>query len=456
MAGRAVKAFYWSLWIALSLALGGYFLYVMLAAEDKSELLIGDASHGHYQIELACSSCHTDAFGGTEVLQDACVNCHGEELKVARDSHPQKKFTDPRNADLLDILDARYCVSCHTEHQKEQTHAMGLTVPEDYCYHCHVDIGDERPSHQDLAFDSCATSGCHNFHDNRALFEDFLVNNAGGPWLAAVSELAAPSHARQQAPAALSAQTAAAPSLLAQHSGIVAEVHASAHGEAGVDCGGCHSGRDDSGKTIWVEQPGLGQCRSCHQQEAEGFEAGKHGMRLAAGLDALTPVMSELPFKADASERGHGCVACHGAHQFDTRVAAVESCLGCHDDQHSNSFVDSPHGALTEAARAGELPWGQAVTCATCHMPRLLHGKEDRAPSLTALAESPDARVTVQHNQNAMLRPNDKMIRPVCMGCHSLEFSIDALADEQLINNNFKGKPRNHVPSIDWAIKRVQ
>ena len=62
----------------------------------------------------------------------------------------------------------------------------------------------------------------------------------------------------------------------------------------------------------------------------------------------------------------------------------------------------------------------------------------------------------VQHNQNDNLRPNEKMIRPVCMSCHSLEFSIDALADPELIKNNFNGQPANHVPSIDWALKREE
>ncbi|MGN2393421.1 NrfA- nitrite reduction protein, partial [Pelomicrobium sp. G1] len=39
----------------------------------------------------------------------------------------------------------------------------------------------ERPTHRGLAFDTCASSGCHNFHDNRALYEDFLVKHAAEP-----------------------------------------------------------------------------------------------------------------------------------------------------------------------------------------------------------------------------------------------------------------------------------
>ena len=47
--------------------------------------------------------------------------------------------------------------------------------------------------------------------------------------------------------------------------------------------------------------------------------------------------------------------------------------------------------------------------------------------------------MVVQHNQNANLRPNEKMIRQVCLTCHSLALSIDALADSELIRRNFCG-----------------
>jgi len=62
----------------------------------------------------------------------------------------------------------------------------------------------------------------------------------------------------------------------------------------------------------------------------------------------------------------------------------------------------------------------------------------------------------VDHNQNATLSPNEKMIRPTCLHCHGLEFTIDSLADEKLIENNFKGKPLVHIPSIDLAESDLQ
>ena len=34
-----------------------------------------------------------------------------------------------------------------------------------------------------MGFETCASAGCHNFHDNRALYEDFLIKHANTPWL---------------------------------------------------------------------------------------------------------------------------------------------------------------------------------------------------------------------------------------------------------------------------------
>jgi hypothetical protein len=438
-----VKKVVWFVWIIMTLAIAGYFAYVMVVAEDKQEVLIGDTSHGHFQIELSCNACHTDAFGGGDVIQNACEGCHAQELKEAHDSHPRKKFTDPRDADRLKTIDARYCVTCHTEHQKEQTHPMGVTIPEDYCYHCHKDVSEKRESHKDLAFDSCASAGCHNYHDNRALYESFLVEKSGGEWLKAIATLPSANHAAQTAKVKHYQDSPVIDNAaLAEHPQITDEWLASAHGQAGIGCSGCHT---EGGNPGWIEKPALEQCQSCHKREAEDFLAGKHGMRLAASLSAMTPSQSELPFKTAAMHIEQGCTSCHGAHDFNTQRAAVEACLGCHDDEHSQNFMASPHGQLAIDAWSDVQARESAVTCATCHMPKLIHKSKGK-----------EAIVRVEHNQNAVLRPNEKMIRPVCMQCHSLEFSIDALASPELIQNNFSGKPSLHVPSVDWAKDRLK
>ena len=437
----------WIFWLLLTIGLGTYFLTTITVGEDKSDFLIGDTTYGHYQIEMECTACHIEPFGGKEILQEACMNCHAEELKNAHDSHPKKKFTDPRDAYRLEVIDARYCISCHTEHHKERTLEMGLTLPDDYCYHCHQEIGEERESHKDLPYDSCATAGCHNFHDNRALYEAFLVENAHQPWLKAVAALPEPSGAKVLATQQVSkSSTRQFEDKMALHPEHTHDWQNSSHFVAGVTCGGCHS--DAAQPTIWIEKPTINQCETCHVNEATTFSAGKHGMRLAKTInyysDAISPGESDLIFNEQADNVQHGCNSCHTSHTFDTKIAAVESCLNCHADEHSKSYKNSPHGKLWSQELNEATNNSAVVTCATCHMPRLeknINGHQV---------------VIVDHNQNYNLRPNEKMIRPVCMNCHGLEFSIDALADPELIKSNFNGKPGTHIESVDWALEREQ
>ena len=465
------KKIIWFLWIVISLGLLGYFSYGLVLSQDKSDFLIGHTTYGHYQIEMECSACHTDAFGGEEILQDACVSCHQEELNEAHDSHPKKKFTDPREAYRLEIIDARYCVSCHTEHKKEQTLEMGVSLPKDYCYHCHQDVLENRESHKELPFDSCANAGCHNYHDNRALYESFLVKHANEPWL--LDDASIPM-ANQAKSTKLSESAKSITSLdnhwANQNPDIEHEFLASAHGKAGMQCSACHQQNEQE----WVEKPGTQECKTCHVSEYDGFTKGKHGMALLpeGSMDEklISPesASDQYDFKNESLERQHGCTACHGAHSFDTQVAQVSACLTCHNDEHSLAFTNSPHGKLWQNSTKGLVSKDEAVTCATCHMPRTFHTKTGMEVELSKLKRNKNLQensqglseknnivtVKVEHNQNDNLRPNEKMIRSVCMNCHGLEFSIDALADESLIKNNFHGQPAHHVESVDWAVQR--
>lgn len=445
-----MKTLFWWFWVVLTVLITAYYGYKIFYAEDKTELLIGETTYGHYQIEMSCGTCHTEAFGGGEVIQDACVQCHGAELEAVNDSHPKKKFTNPRNADLLDVIDARYCVSCHTEHHKDKTLEMGLTLPEDYCFHCHEDVIEERESHKDLAFDSCATAGCHNYHDNLALYEGFLVRHGNEPIFKAIAELPQRTAAKEfkaNNPDVVSVDRNAIDVSLVKTEVPDDLIHSwedSAHAENGVMCINCHI--DTAVSNDWIAKPNHEQCATCHEQQVTGFLESKHGMRLAdtnvLPLKAMTPAQSkDLEFKETSLQIEHGCAACHDPHGVDTQKAAVESCLGCHNDEHSLAFMDSPHGQLWQQALSGDIPENSGVSCASCHMPRQHY---------TVKKE----RVYVEHNQNLTLRPNEKMIRPVCMNCHGLAFSIDALADENLINNNFSGQPSEHIPSVDWALER--
>ena len=441
MAGGQATA--WLVWGLLSLAAVAVLGWLMIFDSPMQKVfLLGATSGGHHQIELACQQCHRQPFGGIEALQAACVDCHGGELEAAKDSHPKSKFTDPRNADRLAKLDVRYCVICHREHRPAITRAMGVTQPEDYCYHCHGDIGEERRSHAGLAFNTCADSGCHNFHDNRALYEDFLASHQNEPALRQSARLlvrdADQAAALAERPS-LGITDADAPPPEAANREVIGEWAASRHAAAGINCTDCHAADGP-----WQARPAWRICQGCHQRQAEGFLAGKHGMRLAAGLTAMRPALARLPMRHDAHERELTCESCHGAHDYDIRRASVDACLGCHDDRHSRAYPGSVHHRIWQKELAGAVPPGSGVSCASCHLPR--QAFPDRGGRIWVVS---------QHNQNDNLRPNEKMIRSVCLTCHGLGFSLDALADPALIADNFSSPPVSNVQSLDWVARRI-
>ena len=429
------------LWLATSALLTGW-LTASFEGEGRAIYLPGETSHGHYAIELACEACHTEPFADRAAMQTACERCHGGQLRESEDTHPKAKFTDPRNADRVAALDARECVTCHREHQAETTGPMGLSLPKDYCVRCHQTIGEERASHDGLSFDSCADAGCHNFHDNRALYEDFLRAHLDEPDVHEDPRVplrtdefdrALRDPERSDARRKRSSKT--------ERGETPADWHESAHARAGISCAECHGTRAPDvarANARWVPHPGDQVCASCHEREREGFLASHHGMRLAVGLSPMRPALARLPMRDDAGARSLGCTTCHGAHDFDTRRAAVDACLGCHDDTHTRRFVGSPHHALWEAELSGEAAPGTGVSCATCHLAREQRGD----------------RVVVDHDTNADLRPSEKMARPVCLSCHGLGFALDALADPALVRRNFRGRPSTHVPSLDWVERR--
>ncbi|HEX5221053.1 MAG TPA: NrfA- nitrite reduction protein [Verrucomicrobiae bacterium] len=440
------KHWLWLAWMAATASMAGLLTYKLLGP-DRRNLLPGETSAGHYQIELACNACHTPWMG---VKEDACYGCHAEELKAANDSHPKNKFIDPRNADRLKLVSADNCVACHREHVPHQTRAMGVTMPDDYCYHCHQQTLTDRPSHKNFKFDSCATAGCHNFHDNTALYESFLLKHADEPptkdsaSLPRRDLLAYLSEFQSWKPRdAIDLQQHDAPATAVSNSTVLHDWATTAHARAGVNCTGCHTVEDKTTKTKrWSDKLDHTACRSCHESEVQGFLTGKHGMRLAQNLSPMTPGLARLPMKPEAAHRELSCTSCHSAHAFDARTAAVDSCLACHNDEHSLAFKSSKHSQLWQNELNGDAAPGTGVSCATCHLPREVHQSGN------------DTRVLVQHNQNYNLRPNEKMLRSVCLNCHGLAFSIDALADAALVRSNFIGRPAGHVESIDLALRR--
>lgn len=451
------KTLLWGLWLLGSLALAGYLAAMLLGEADPELLMPGPLSDGHHQLAETCGACHTDPLGGGEVLQQACVDCHGEVRRKPFDSHPLAKFRDPRNADRLEKIDALHCVTCHTEHRPEITLKDGLTQPRDLCVHCHAKVAEERPSHQGMAFDTCASSGCHSYHDNRALYTNFLIKHLHEAPTKADGELPAREFAgvlgeimtypHDRFPVQpLAAADMDAPAEAQVTDEITRDWLETRHAQAGVNCTACHMPPDAEGQpSAWQDRPGEAGCVQCHELEIKRFGEGKHGMRIAAGLSPMTPADARLPMQDSAAHQQLTCVSCHGAHRFDVVEAAVAACTGCHADQHTLAFEGSPHHRLWQQAQAGEIPTEQGVSCASCHMPRIDYDVNDWM-----------SRVMVDHNQSASLSPNSKMIRPACLHCHGLGFSIDALADRALIDRNFAGQPEVPVDTMALAEQEQQ
>lgn len=426
----------WAAFLALNIVVISAFCYALLspASGVKTGLLPGITTHGHYQIEMDCNACHTPGLG---IEQESCLQCHEQELKDARDTHPASKFNDPTNATRLQVLDAKKCTTCHREHVEDQTLAMGLTLPKDYCYHCHQETLETRPSHANLPFDSCATAGCHNYHDNRTLYENFLVKHYNEPdhldsqlnplrqiALAKESVALAPDH-----PEELSIE----PGKLAT---IIRDWSETAH--ADVNCSQCHGESNEiTGSTNeWVNEVDIGKCSECHGSEYESFIASRHGMRLSRNLPPMTVAEARIDMHVDATHRSLDCMSCHQDHRFDTQFAAVDACLQCHSDDHSLAYKASNHYALFVEESNGQAATGSGVSCATCHLPRI---------------EGPKGKVTVQHNQNNNLRPNEKMIREVCMNCHGLQYSLNSMIDSDLIADCFNASPTQSSDSLQMA-----
>ena len=454
---RSKNTKYWILWLASSLGLVAILATTLLQGEDKTVFMPGPLSSGHHQIGIACDSCHKKPFTEKEDFQAACEECHGESRQKPFDSHPANKFADPRNANLLETINAQQCVTCHAEHRPEITHKEGFSQPKDFCVHCHADIGEERQSHKDMDFMTCNDAGCHNFHDNRALYTEFLIKHIEDSdnlekqilmekdFATRLEEIATYPHAafpvKKLTPndvSTLALEKIQKP----EHSGIMNDWLSTKHAESGVSCNACHvtTPKDETAEAVWVDKPDQTVCATCHEIETKHFQQGKHGMRLKVGLDPMTPAQARLPMNAENLHKPLDCMSCHGAHRFDVKKAAVESCLTCHVDDHSLAYESSPHAALWEKELAGELPAGSGVTCASCHMPRV-------EMDVSEWME----RVVVMHNQNATLLPNEKMLRPTCLKCHGLEYSINALSDKELVRKNFNGVSTFHTQSLKLA-----
>ena len=224
---------------------------------------------------------------------------------------------------------------------------------------------------------------------------------------------------------------------------LLSEWQSTEHAAAGVNCTACHGGGPTMSRA-WADRPGLDGCRECHAGEVSGFLRGKHGMRLAADLGPMRPEFARLPMRPKARDRELGCTSCHAAHAFDRRRAAVEACLECHDDRHSLAYLESSHYGRWKLEQARDEGEGTGVSCATCHLPRV------------RVANTAHPGVTVEHDQNAWLRPIETMVRPVCQSCHGVAYSLAAMAEPGLAMSNFLRAPATPARAIQMVRDKVK
>ena len=203
----------------------------------------------------------------------------------------------------------------------------------------------------------------------------------------------------------------------------------SVHALAEVNCSSCH--QNEQTKTF-ISKPTQESCKSCHEQSVDTFLLGKHGIRTLEGLSSLTPAMAHLPMKDSSFDKQMSCNTCHNVHTVNTYQASVDSCLTCHNDNHSLNYKNSPHARIFREMGTLPRPNAESVTCATCHLPREVSGDD----------------VLVNHNNTYTLKPRDRMVKEVCMNCHGVEHAYNSIFDDELVEANFARPPNQKLPTF--------
>ena len=207
----------------------------------------------------------------------------------------------------------------------------------------------------------------------------------------------------------------------------------SAHALNDINCASCHQ---NSETQEFVSVPSHETCQSCHEQAVDTFLLSKHGIRLLEEKSPLTPAMARLPMQHDAMQKQMNCNACHDVHSAKTVEASVDACLTCHNDNHSLNYQNSKHAELFAGSKELPRPGPGAVSCATCHLPRITD-------------EFDETVVHVNHNNTYNLKPQDRMVGDVCMNCHGIEYSYNSIFDPELVEANFDRPPILEMESFD-------
>jgi hypothetical protein len=301
-----------------------------------------------------------------------CQRCHGE-LELLRQHVPS--LADARRMLVLESHLAgsahggMTCTGCHTGFDRFPHPATATTVT---CEACHeaataewrrsAHAGTRRDLDLEVA-DPVACTQCHGVHavaDRAALGQ--------GPDLVAMNERCTACHETQRLP--------------------TEDPHHAA--TDGVGCHSCHSAHeqrppaDPLSRMAGHNQPEF--CGACHEAAARAYLGDVHGQAL-------------LRIHPDDYDGRYGagppaCSTCHGAHPIARAgergfsVAAVERCVGCHEDA-GRTFFGSYHGKATALGSV------IVATCVDCH-------------SAHQIYPAADARSTV----------SEKNLLDTCRACH--------------------------------------
>ena len=308
-----------------------------------------------------------------------------------------------------------------------------------------------------MAFNTCNSAGCHKFHDNRALYEDFLAKHLDEP---ANTEQAPQLRARNFREVAAEwpgYPVDRFPLKRANRCRCAARIHAVARGRRRLARDGARAFRRELQR---LPQGGEGRRRSMGEApRPQGVRdlPRARDQRLSR-RQARHAARRRLSADDAAAARASRCTPKRG----DNRARMRELSLGAplrYEESRGRSVRRLPprraHASLRALAalraveerarrRGASRQRASRARAATC-----------RAKSI-ASREPARSAILVQHNQNDNLRPNEKMIRPVCMSCHGLGYSIDALADSEARREQLP-RPAPHArEELDMVAQRSE
>jgi hypothetical protein len=305
------------------------------------------------QARLECQRCH----GELELLRQHVPSLGVAQRMLVLESH----LAGSAHGDMT-------CGACHTGYGRFPHPEGAVTVS---CESCHEEAtADWRVSaHAGARRDADVEAGepvtcsqCHGVHSVAG-----RAGLAGGPELVAMNERCTACHETQRLP------------------------HDDPHAHAdGVGCHSCHSAHrqrptsDPMSRMAGHNQPET--CGACHEAAVASWLGDVHGTAL-------------LATDPDAYDGRYGqgpptCSTCHGSHPIARAgdrgfsVAAVERCIGCHQDA-GRTFFGSYHGKATALGSV------IVATCVDCHSAHTIH-------------PAADPRSTV----------SDRNVLATCQACH--------------------------------------